>query len=189
MEQTDSRNWRAGVLDALSDPSRTVHFNLDGVDVWEGLLREASRRGGTTDWEHYRDRDSTARRGVHHTRRPLRHGRRPDRAVDQDPRFGPGDSSSSRHFRPQPSRPASRNSPHLGANGNLTAKRDLRFEYDPNFRSEMSRSKSQLLRARRGPPWNVPTATRPSRSRSPRLILRASRLPSPSSEVGILRMG
>ncbi len=50
-EFSDSTNWRSGVLDALADNGRTVYFNLDGVDVWEGLQRAASGRGGATDWE------------------------------------------------------------------------------------------------------------------------------------------
>jgi len=44
-------NWRSGVLDKLADPSTAVHFNLDGVDVWGGVQRAASGRGGATDWE------------------------------------------------------------------------------------------------------------------------------------------
>jgi hypothetical protein len=44
-------NWKSGVLDALNDPSRTIYFNLDGVDVWAGVQRAASGRGGATDWE------------------------------------------------------------------------------------------------------------------------------------------
>jgi RHS repeat-associated protein len=47
----DPMKWKSGVLDALSDPRRQVHFNLDGVDVWRGVQRAASGRGGATDWE------------------------------------------------------------------------------------------------------------------------------------------
>jgi hypothetical protein len=47
----DPTKWKSGVLDALSDSSRQVHFNLDGVDVWKGVQRAASGRGGATDWE------------------------------------------------------------------------------------------------------------------------------------------
>lgn len=47
----DPANWRTGVVDKLADPKTQVHFNLDGVDVWQGLGRAASGRGGPTDWE------------------------------------------------------------------------------------------------------------------------------------------
>lgn len=47
----DPTQWKSGVLDALANPSRQVHFNLDGVDVWGGLQRGSSGRGGATDWE------------------------------------------------------------------------------------------------------------------------------------------
>lgn len=41
----------AGVPGKLSDPNQRVLFNLDGVDVWPGVTRAASGRGGATDWE------------------------------------------------------------------------------------------------------------------------------------------
>jgi hypothetical protein len=44
-------NWQATVLEKLADPNTTVHFNLDEVDVWQGVQRAASGRGGPTDWE------------------------------------------------------------------------------------------------------------------------------------------
>jgi hypothetical protein len=47
----DVMNWKEGVLEKLRDPNVPVHFNLDGVDVWEGVQRAASGRGGATDWE------------------------------------------------------------------------------------------------------------------------------------------
>jgi RHS repeat-associated protein len=47
----DPANWRSGVLEKLADPKTQVHFNLDGVDVWPGVSRAASGRGGPTDWE------------------------------------------------------------------------------------------------------------------------------------------
>jgi RHS repeat-associated protein len=47
----DPNKWKSGVLDALADPNRRVHFNLDGVDVWQGVQRASSGRGGATDWE------------------------------------------------------------------------------------------------------------------------------------------
>jgi RHS repeat-associated protein len=47
----DPTRWKQGVLDALADPKRMVHFNLDGVDVWKGVQRASSGRGGATDWE------------------------------------------------------------------------------------------------------------------------------------------
>ncbi|NOU27758.1 MAG: hypothetical protein HOO96_07640 [Polyangiaceae bacterium] len=47
----DTTNWRSGVLDKLADSNTQVHFNLDGVDVWKGVSRAASGRGGPTDWE------------------------------------------------------------------------------------------------------------------------------------------
>lgn len=48
---SDPTNWRAGVLEKLRDPKQRVVFNLDGVEVWPGLTRAASGRGGATDWE------------------------------------------------------------------------------------------------------------------------------------------
>lgn len=47
----DPNRWKSGVLEALGDPTRQVHFNLDGVDVWKGIQRASSGRGGATDWE------------------------------------------------------------------------------------------------------------------------------------------
>jgi hypothetical protein len=47
----DPGNWRARVLQKLADPATQVHFNLEGVDVWEGISRAAAGRGGPTDWE------------------------------------------------------------------------------------------------------------------------------------------
>ena len=44
-------NWQATVLQKLADPKTPVHFNLDGVEVWKGVTRAASGRGGPTDWE------------------------------------------------------------------------------------------------------------------------------------------
>jgi hypothetical protein len=48
----DPLNWKTGVLDKLADPKTTVHFNLEGVNVWQGVQRAASgSRFGPTDWE------------------------------------------------------------------------------------------------------------------------------------------
>ncbi|GAB3740597.1 hypothetical protein GCM10028864_04500 [Microlunatus parietis] len=47
----DKLNWQQGVYAKLSDPDQRVLFNLDGVDVWPGVMRAASGRGGPTDWE------------------------------------------------------------------------------------------------------------------------------------------
>ncbi len=47
----DVENWRPQVLDKILDPDQKVLFNLDGVDVWTGVTRAASGRGGATDWE------------------------------------------------------------------------------------------------------------------------------------------
>ena len=47
----DTTNWRPGVLEQLNDPNRRVMFNLDDVEVWPGVTRAASGRGGATDWE------------------------------------------------------------------------------------------------------------------------------------------
>jgi hypothetical protein len=47
----DPVNWRPGVLEQLNDPNRRVLFNLDDVEVWPGVTRAASGRGGATDWE------------------------------------------------------------------------------------------------------------------------------------------
>lgn len=47
----DPGDWKSGVLEKLADPGTTVHFNLDGLDVWGGVQRAASGRGGPTDWE------------------------------------------------------------------------------------------------------------------------------------------
>jgi RHS repeat-associated protein len=43
--------WKSGVTRMLSDPDQRVLFNLDGVDVWQGVTRAASGKGGATDWE------------------------------------------------------------------------------------------------------------------------------------------
>ncbi len=47
----DVENWQPQVLDKILDPNQKVLFNLDGVDVWKGIDRSASGRGGATDWE------------------------------------------------------------------------------------------------------------------------------------------
>jgi len=47
----DVMNWQPQVLDRLSNPNQRVLFNLDDVDIWGGVNRAASGRGGATDWE------------------------------------------------------------------------------------------------------------------------------------------
>ena len=47
----DPDNWRYYVLIALNAPETEVFFNLLGVEVGAGLLRAASGRGSSTDWE------------------------------------------------------------------------------------------------------------------------------------------
>lgn len=47
----DVTKWKNGVMDALSNPNVPVHFNLTDVNVWQGVQRAASGRGGATDWE------------------------------------------------------------------------------------------------------------------------------------------
>ena len=47
----DVENWKSQVLDRITDPEQKVLFNLDGVDIWSGVSRAASGRGGATDWE------------------------------------------------------------------------------------------------------------------------------------------
>ncbi|MFG5779819.1 hypothetical protein ACFIQF_22395 [Comamonas sp. J-3] len=43
--------WKSGVTDALLNPRQPVHFNLDGVNVWNGVQRASAGCGGATDWE------------------------------------------------------------------------------------------------------------------------------------------
>ena len=33
------------------DPRVQIHFNLDGVDVWQGVQRASTGLEGPTDWE------------------------------------------------------------------------------------------------------------------------------------------
>lgn len=47
----DVGDWQNKVKEKLADPNTPVLFNLDGVDVWGGLSRAGSNRGGATDWE------------------------------------------------------------------------------------------------------------------------------------------
>jgi len=47
----DAENWQPQDLDKILDPKQKVLFNLDRVDVWSGVSRSASVRGGATDWE------------------------------------------------------------------------------------------------------------------------------------------
>ena len=54
----DVENWQPQVLDKILDPNQKVLFNLDGVDVWDGLSRSSAGRGGTTDWELLRVREN-----------------------------------------------------------------------------------------------------------------------------------
>lgn len=50
LDSQDQR-WKSGVQSKLADPNQRVMFNLDGVDVWQGVTRASSGRGGATDWE------------------------------------------------------------------------------------------------------------------------------------------
>jgi RHS repeat-associated protein len=50
-EEFPMDNWQSGVLSKLADPNTIVHFNLDGVDVWNGASRGLANSGGPTDWE------------------------------------------------------------------------------------------------------------------------------------------
>lgn len=47
----DKVNWQPEAYAKMADPDQRVLFNLDGVDVWPGVMRAASGRGGPTDWE------------------------------------------------------------------------------------------------------------------------------------------
>jgi hypothetical protein len=47
----DPLRWRSTFLREVGDPTNQVLFNLDGVDVWDGVTRGAAGRGGATDWE------------------------------------------------------------------------------------------------------------------------------------------
>jgi len=47
----DPNEWQARFLEIMDTEGVTVFFNLDGIDVWKGLTRAASGRGGPTDWE------------------------------------------------------------------------------------------------------------------------------------------
>jgi hypothetical protein len=38
-------------MTTMSNTSNRILFNLKGVDVWGGIQRAASGRGGATDWE------------------------------------------------------------------------------------------------------------------------------------------
>jgi len=51
--------WKQGVLRKLQDPDTRVLFNLDDVEVWTGVQRAASGRGGATDWELLQIRSGT----------------------------------------------------------------------------------------------------------------------------------
>lgn len=51
--------WKSGVTRMLEDSNKRVLFNLDGVDVWPGVTRAASGRGGATDWELLQIRSSS----------------------------------------------------------------------------------------------------------------------------------
>jgi hypothetical protein len=44
-------NWRTRFFEVMGDEGNAIFFNLDGVDVWKGITRAASGRGGPTDWE------------------------------------------------------------------------------------------------------------------------------------------
>jgi hypothetical protein len=47
----DPVNWKGDFLRIMNDPNAKVFFNLDNVDVWSGVTRASSGRGGATDWE------------------------------------------------------------------------------------------------------------------------------------------
>ena len=49
--KADPLNWQEYFMDVMSDSSNRVFFNLDGVDVWSGVQRASSGRGGATDFE------------------------------------------------------------------------------------------------------------------------------------------
>jgi hypothetical protein len=48
---SNPETWKPQVLERLGDPQTPVHFNLNGVDVWEGVQRASQGKGGATDWE------------------------------------------------------------------------------------------------------------------------------------------
>ena len=48
---SDPSKWKSQFYDYLNDPNTEVLFNLDGVNVWEGVSRASRKAGGATDWE------------------------------------------------------------------------------------------------------------------------------------------
>jgi hypothetical protein len=44
-------DWKNTLTDLMNQESTTAHFNLQDVDVWQGVTRAAAGRGGATDWE------------------------------------------------------------------------------------------------------------------------------------------
>jgi hypothetical protein len=50
-KQWGSTNFKERFMETMNNTSNEILFNLKGVDVWGGVQRAASGRGGATDWE------------------------------------------------------------------------------------------------------------------------------------------
>ena len=44
-------DWKGDFYRLMGDSNTEVFFNLRDVEVWQGVARAASGRGGLTDWE------------------------------------------------------------------------------------------------------------------------------------------
>jgi hypothetical protein len=49
--KSDPMAWKARFMELINDPNSEIFFNLKGVDVWAGVTRAATGKGGATDWE------------------------------------------------------------------------------------------------------------------------------------------
>jgi len=47
----DPMNWRAQFIKVMNNTNNIILFNLDDVEVWEGITRASRHLGGATDWE------------------------------------------------------------------------------------------------------------------------------------------
>lgn len=49
--KSDPMAWKARFMELINDPNSEILFYLKGVDVWAGVTRAATGKGGATDWE------------------------------------------------------------------------------------------------------------------------------------------
>jgi hypothetical protein len=47
----DPMNWQLKFIEVMNNTNNIILFNLDDVEIWEGITRASRGNGGATDWE------------------------------------------------------------------------------------------------------------------------------------------